>query len=84
MQDHRQVKRHHMLKHAKILAAGSVAPIDCMVYDLTNTGAGLRISPEDSVPDCFELVIGSADSSRNCHVLWRNNERLGVIFSDAD
>ena len=33
-----------MLKHAKISAAKSSALIDCMVYDLTNSGAGLRIS----------------------------------------
>ena len=81
MRDHRQDMRTSMLKHARIVAAGAEAPIECMVYDLTRTGAGLRISPEDRVPDQFELIFDSSSRSQNCRVLWRSNERLGVEFS---
>jgi hypothetical protein len=69
-----------MLKHAKISATDSPALIDCMVYDLTNSGAGLRISPEDTVPDRFELVFDASNSGRGSQVRWKNNERLGVRF----
>jgi hypothetical protein len=81
MQDRRSVKRTHMLKHGKIIAQS--ATIDCMIYDLTNSGAGLRISPGEAVPDHFELIFDSALFSRKCRVQWRNNERLGVAFFEA-
>jgi hypothetical protein len=81
MDDQRRVKRTQMLKPCKIVTADSAATIDCVVCDLTNFGAGLRISPGDSVPNCFELIFDSRLFSRNCQVRWRQNERLGVEFS---
>ena len=83
MDDQRRVKRTQMLKPGKIVTADSAAMIDCVVCDLTNFGAGLRISPGDSVPDCFELIFDSRLFSRNCQVRWRQNERLGVEFSST-
>ena len=80
MQDRRNVKRTQMLKHGKIIAQS--ATIDCMIYDLTNSGAGLRISPGEAVPDQFELIFDSPLFTRKCRVQWRNNERLGVAFFD--
>src|SRR5262245_31143743 len=81
MQDRRSVKRTQMLKHGKIVAPS--ATIDCMIYDLTNSGAGLRVSPGDMVPDHFELIFDSPLFSRKCRVQWRNNERLGVAFLET-
>jgi PilZ domain len=72
-----------MLKPGKIVTADSMATIDCMVCDLTNLGAGLRISPGNSVPDHFELIFDSRLFSRTCQVRWRHNKRLGVEFSPA-
>jgi hypothetical protein len=83
MQDQRRVKRTQMLKSGKIVTADSAAAINCMVCDLTNLGAGLRISPGDSVPDHFDLIFDSRLFSRSCQVRWRHHERLGVEFSPA-
>jgi PilZ domain len=82
MQEHRHVSRRPMLKPGKIVTANATDPIECMVYDLTHTGAGIRISPEDVVPDHFELVIDTAQTHQDCKVLWRHNERLGVEFAE--
>ncbi len=83
MQDLRRVKRTQMLKPGKIVTADSAGTIDCLVCDLTNLGAGLRISPGDSVPDLFELIFNSRLFSRSCQVRWRQNDRLGVEFTPA-
>jgi hypothetical protein len=72
-----------MFKNGKIVTADTAVAIDCMVCDLTNFGAGLRISPGDSIPDQFELIFDSRLFSRSCQVRWRHNERLGVEFSSA-
>jgi hypothetical protein len=83
MQNQRRVKRTQMLKSGKIITADSAIAIDCVVCDLTNFGAGLRVSPGDSVPDRFELIFDSRLFSRSCQVRWRSSERLGVEFSLA-
>jgi hypothetical protein len=83
MQNLRRVKRTQMLKCGKIITAGSSAAIGCIVCDLTNLGAGLRILPGEPVPDCFELSFDSCRFRRTCHVRWRHKERLGVEFSPA-
>ena len=81
MHELRRVKRTQVSKHAKIVAAGFA--VDCMVCDLTNLGAGLRVLAGDCVPERFDLFFDSALFSRHCQVRWRNKERLGVEFADA-
>ena len=81
MENKRRVKRTQLLKHAKLLAPDSATPVDCMVCDLTNLGAGLRISPDDAVPGNFELILDASASGRKSEVRWNNNERLGVEFT---
>jgi hypothetical protein len=83
MQNLRRVKRTQMLKAGKILTADSAATIDCIVCDLNNLGAGLRISPGVSVPDFFDLIFDSRLFSRSCQVRWKHGERLGVEFTPA-
>ncbi len=83
MHNLRRVKRTQMIKAGKIITADSAATIDCIVCDLTNSGAGLRVSPGEFVPDCFELIFDSRLSSRSCQVRWKHNERLGVEFIPA-
>jgi hypothetical protein len=83
MQNLRRVQRTQMIKSGKIITADSAATIDCVVCDLTNLGAGLRVSPGDSLPDFFELIFDSRLFSRSCQVRWKHNERLGVEFTQA-
>ena len=83
MQNQRRVKRTQMLRPGKIVTADTMGTIDCMVCDLTNLGAGLRISLGDPVPDSFELIFDSRLFSRTCQVRWRHNDRLGVEFSSV-
>jgi hypothetical protein len=80
MSDRRRIKRTTILKTARIVIRGLQQPIDCLVCDITNAGAGLRIAPHTSLPDCFELMFDSWLALRRCEVRWRKNERLGVVF----
>jgi PilZ domain len=82
MSDQRKIKRTAILKSARIVICGLRRPIDCVVCDITNAGAGLRIMPDAHapLPNYFELMFDSASVMRRCEVRWRNNERLGVIF----
>jgi len=81
MEELRRVKRTQVFKHARIMAGSFTGAIDCVVCDITNLGAGLRVSPTIPVPDNFDLIFDSALFARNCKVRWRSGQRLGVSFA---
>jgi hypothetical protein len=54
--------------------------IDCLVRNLSDTGACLEI-PSEMVPvDQFSVVIKPEFVSRRCRVAWRKPGRIGVQF----
>ena len=60
--------------------AGSL-PRDCLVVDLSETGA--RLFTETPLPDVFVLVV-SGDArpvERECRVVWRLGGEAGVVFT---
>ena len=57
----------------------SVLP--CKIIDLSDTGAGLALSGASHVPNFFTLLIPDR-APVFCQVIWRRQERLGVIFRE--
>ena len=57
----------------------SVLP--CKIIDLSDTGAGLALSGASHVPNFFTLLIPNR-APVFCQVIWRRQERLGVIFRE--
>ena len=53
--------------------------IDCMVRDLSITGAALTVS-QVGIPGKFNLVVHSDGLCLPCHVVWRRGYRMGVAF----
>jgi hypothetical protein len=84
MQELRRIKRTQMFKHARIWLADSAAMIDCIVCDLTNSGAGLRVSAAEPIPTRFDLIFDSTHFTRRCEVRWKSTQCLGVEFSPND
>ncbi len=54
--------------------------VDCRVLDLTNTGAQLRFSSTEGVPDVFRLHIPGVNAILDCRVAWRQEAKLGVTY----
>ena len=76
--DNRQAFRRRALKGASaILPGGGV--IDCVVKDISDTGARLQVVNALSVPERFELLIPGAKSVQ-VTVVWRKARMIGVRF----
>jgi hypothetical protein len=50
---------------------------------MSETGAALEVERPTGVPDDFTLLIKPEIIKRDCHVVWRSTERIGVRFKDA-
>jgi hypothetical protein len=80
MEEHRIAPRHRILKAGTIEFSGT--KIDCLIRNISVTGAALQINSPLWFPDAFRLVTTSDGSDRLCRVVWRDERRVGVIFAD--
>jgi len=60
---------------------GLVPPIDCIIRNLSATGASIQVTDPASIPDAFQLLIKPDMTKRTCKVVWRSEERIGVRFA---
>jgi len=65
-------------KAVKLVTAGFTR--DCIVRDISTTGARLTLISTADVPDRFDLTLGAARTKRACRVVWRTTVELGVEF----
>ena len=79
-QERRNVARHRALKRAQIVFKGHEAVIDCVVVNLSDRGACLKVESPIGIPDSFDLVLDHAFVG-NCRVTWRKVTRIGVAFA---
>jgi len=72
--------RHRVLKGAQIVFKGHEAVIDCVVLDLSDRSACLKVESPIGIPDAFDLVLDHAFVG-NCRVTWRKATQIGVEFA---
>ena len=57
--------------------------IDCLVRDISSTGARLIFSGTVSIPDVIDLYISQKEQTLSAHVEWRHGDEVGVAFANA-
>jgi hypothetical protein len=53
--------------------------MDCVVRNLSASGAMLKVANTVGIPDRFELKL-ERENFRWCRVRWRRNDAIGVEF----
>ena len=71
--------RHRVLKQGRLAFDGGGA-VDCMVRNMSNTGARVEVVNPVGLPGAFTLVIPSDKFTRRCHAVWSHDKRIGVAF----
>jgi hypothetical protein len=79
MVETRIAPRHRVSKAGTIEFVGG-HPVDCVVRNLSITGAALEISGPVKIPENFMLVVPGDSLHLPCHVVWRQKYRIGVAF----
>jgi hypothetical protein len=79
--NHRRELRARTLLSGKIVygARGEFTQ-DCLIRDLSDGGARLKLSEAAQVPDRFQLILISAGEAREARVAWRDHPQVGVAF----
>jgi hypothetical protein len=79
-QDKRRAPRKRVLKGATIAFNDRASTMSCVVRDISDTGARLRLSKGQVAPARFDLFIELDGIEVPCAVAWRRGEEVGVVF----
>jgi hypothetical protein len=80
MLERRSIRRTRVLKNATIILNDRSSFFDCIVRNLTIVGASLLVQSSVGIPESFVLSFDFRRSTRQCRVLWRVENELGVQF----
>jgi hypothetical protein len=75
----RRKPRRTVFNRAYIYFHGVDACIDCLVLDLSESGARLAIESSLDIPDLFKLVRKNLPTL-HCQTVWREGKSIGVRF----
>ena len=87
LDERRQERRYAINRLAKFQADSISLPRDCMITDISKTGARLFADGAD-VPEQFHLLVSDSTAAgksarRECRVVWRLGGEIGVTFVGA-
>lgn len=79
----RPATRIRTIMNGRIIFNNRSATLDCLVRNLSETGAKLEVSGAVTVPERFELDIPRKGVRRRARMVWRREGEMGVAFEDA-
>jgi hypothetical protein len=79
MDEKRQAPRARTFKGGRINFERGVG-VDCLIRNLSPTGACLEVESALVADDHFMLMIKPESITRTCQVVWRKPQKIGVRF----
>jgi hypothetical protein len=78
--ERRQAERRRVLKGGRLSFNSGYGSAECVVRNLSATGARLTFGDSSAIPQRFDLLITSEEMPRGAVVRWRSQTALGVSF----
>lgn len=78
--DHRKARRKRTLLSGKLAYGAGAFSIDCVISDLSETGARVQVQPGATIPDEVYLIHLRARIAYEAKVAWRRGDFAGFEF----
>lgn len=83
--DKRRSQRRPLRYPARIVSVDGRETITCVLTDVSQTGARVRIEDDGALPDDFILRLAEGNSPRRvCRLVWRAKSQAGVRFEKEE
>ena len=79
MEERRQSLRRRTLLSGRVEFLDR-STFECVVRNLSETGAKVRCEQQIALPDVFTLVIEKTDERRDARAIWRRQDESGLKF----
>ena len=81
LSDKKREKRKSLSQPGWITLDGGFAARQCVVQDMSSTGAKVTIDDPNTLPAKLRLAFSrDARTGRNCEVVWRRGSSVGIKF----
>lgn len=80
--EHRNEIRQRVFLKGRILFNNGASSMDCLVRDLSASGARLALSESTTLPEVFDLYIPQKDRTFRSTLRWRRSDGVGVTFEE--
>jgi hypothetical protein len=74
----RTSQRHRVSRVGTIEFDGGA--INCVVRNLSSTGARLDVASPVEIPDHFTLILQEEGHHTPCRTVWPKEKRIGIVF----
>jgi PilZ domain len=68
----------------RVFKAGTIefdgSGVDCTIRNISPAGATLEVASPIGIPSEIILNVVSSHKRQNCHIVWRREKRVGVVF----
>jgi PilZ domain len=79
-EDRRTGQRHRVLKGGTLHFNKGYSSLECVVRDLSETGARIQMGETFGVPSRFTMSISGEDERIEASLRWRNSRSIGLSF----
>ncbi|MEM1199239.1 MAG: PilZ domain-containing protein [Pseudomonadota bacterium] len=89
MAEHTQLERRKVPRFPQRNVFGSItfgkrrSAISCLVRDLSRAGAKIWTLAVRIIPETFVLTLDETGEVAECHVIWRSETEIGVVFEST-
>jgi hypothetical protein len=83
MNERRRAARQKSFLRGRILFNNRRTAVDCLIRDISGTGARLIFSDAVSLPELVDIYIPQKEQTLRAHVQWRHGQEVGVAFPAA-
>ncbi len=84
MQEERRAERAKSLLRARIIYNHRLSTIDCVVKNISTSGAKLALGEAMTVPSEFDLDIPQKGKIYHARMIWRDANAIGVEFTQSE
>jgi hypothetical protein len=82
MSEHRRETRQRVFLKGRIVFNNGSSSFDCLVRDMSSSGARLVMSDATTLPEAFDLYIPQKDRTYRAILRWRREDGIGVTFEE--
>ncbi|MBO1022461.1 PilZ domain-containing protein [Methylobacterium sp. SD274] len=82
MSDNRKEARQRTFLKGRIIFNNGASSMDCLVRDMSATGARLALTETATLPEMFDLFIPQKERTYKANLRWRRADGIGVAFAD--
>ena len=80
-ENERVARRSRVLKGAKLVNMNNWSLVDCIIRDMSETGARIICGDQFAVANEFRFLVPTENTICNARVVWRRGEMLGIEFT---